>query len=118
MKTLPIILIILAVIVVAVVVSVIIYAIRRRNAEMGDGSDDLSQASAAEVPVENLLGRTENLERVLALVRQRFEMSVSDVQDMLNLSHGEAAGYLAELAARGDIVQVGKTGRGEVYRVK
>ncbi len=109
-----------------IIVSVSIGSIRKRGVGLWKGAKSVPEPSvgpsavspALAQAVEDSLVRRESLERVMALVRHRYEVSVADVEDMLGFSWAMSEEYLAELSARGLIESVGKTGRGEIFRVK
>ena len=116
MNLVPVVLIIAALLVLAAAVTIIVYVVRRRSTEMSEAGVVAGVTPSA--PEEDAFARRENLERVRVLVRHRLEVSVSDVQDMLGFDRAQAERYLATLAAEGFVVSVGRTGRGEVFRVK
>ena len=60
--------------------------------------------------------KKENLEKVMALVREKGEISNDHVEAGLEVSDATATNNLQELEWQGRIEQVGDTGRGVKYR--
>lgn len=61
---------------------------------------------------------TEMRGKVLALLRVKHQVTNDDVQHVLGVSDATATRYLDALQRSGDVVQMGDTGRGVVYRKK
>ena len=70
-----------------------------------------------EVAVERASKKEENKERVLALLRERGEVSNADVRDMLGFSRTSSVRYMDELEKEGRVAQVGVVGRSVTYKL-
>lgn len=57
-------------------------------------------------------------EKVLELLRERGELSNSDIREVLEVSERSVVRYMNELEKEGRVEQVGDTGRGVTYRLK
>ncbi|PIQ91580.1 MAG: hypothetical protein COV70_02910 [Parcubacteria group bacterium CG11_big_fil_rev_8_21_14_0_20_39_22] len=57
-------------------------------------------------------------ERILAFLREKGELSNSDIREALEISERSVVRYMNELEKEGSVEQVGDTGRGVTYRLK
>lgn len=62
--------------------------------------------------------KQENKEKIAALLRERGELSNSDIREALGVSDRSVIRYMDELEREGKVEQVGKTGRSVAYRLK
>lgn len=60
--------------------------------------------------------KEEAKEKILQLFEDKEEISNNDVENLIKVSDRTATNYLDELEKEGLIKQLGKTGRGVVYR--
>lgn len=62
--------------------------------------------------------KRENKEKIFGLLRERGEMSNSEIREALGISERSAVRYMDELEREGKVEQVGNTGRSVTYRLK
>jgi Fic family protein len=67
---------------------------------------------------EQMKEKDENLARSLSLAHERGEIANDDIERLLGVSNATAERYLNELESQGHLVQIGKTGKGVIYKVK
>ena len=75
-------------------------------------------AGICEVALGQTARKNANKERVLALLREKGELSNSDIREVLGVGRTSAVRYLDELEKEGKVEQIGEGGRGVVYRLK
>lgn len=61
--------------------------------------------------------KEQNLEKVMAIAREKGEIRNDDIQYVLGVSDATAERYLGELEAQGKLVQIGEK-KGTIYRAK
>lgn len=83
-----------------------------KNADCCKDDNSTSGLSQAEVV------KDENLEKVLGMFNSRQDITNDDVEKSLGVSDATATRYLDRLEKDGKIIQIGKEGRGVVYKLK
>jgi len=67
---------------------------------------------------EQIGKKNENKKRIISLMIEQDELSNSEVASFLGVSNRTVVKYMDELEEEKKVLQVGKTGRGVVYRLK
>lgn len=67
---------------------------------------------------EKMREKQDNLEKVLAMAREKGEIRNDDVEHGLGVSNATAERYLQELESQGQLTQIGRTGQSVLYRPK
>jgi predicted HTH transcriptional regulator len=80
----------------------------------GEAAEDAG-AARNDVQVKE---KKERVERLMAMLQEKGEVTNNDVEQLLGVSDATATRYLSELEARGYAEQIPETGRGVVYRLK
>ncbi|HXK41090.1 MAG TPA: SelB C-terminal domain-containing protein [Candidatus Paceibacterota bacterium] len=75
-------------------------------------------AGICEVALGQTAKKNANKERAVVLLREKGELSNSEIREALGVSRRSAARYLDELEAEGKVEQVGNIGRSVVYRLR
>lgn len=73
---------------------------------------------AAFINSEQIEQKRQNLEKILALTKEKTEVTNDDVQYSLHVSNATAERYLHELESEGKLIQIGQVGRAVKYQLK
>lgn len=68
--------------------------------------------------LDTTVHKNENKNKILTLLASLHEASNSDIRQVLGVSERSVVRYMDELEREGRVIQVGKTGRGTIYRLK
>ncbi|MBI2064642.1 MAG: winged helix-turn-helix transcriptional regulator [Candidatus Yanofskybacteria bacterium] len=82
------------------------------------GPGSRRKAPRDEIALGQTARKNTNREKVLALLRGKGELSNSEIREALGVVRRSVARYMTELEKERKVEQVGKTGRGVIYRVK
>ena len=94
---------------VVIVVGFVLLVSRRAREEV---------AGICEVALGQTTKKNANKEGAVVLLREKGELSNSEIREALGVSRRSVARYLDELEAEGKVEQVGNIGRSVVYRLK
>ncbi|MCP6719961.1 MAG: winged helix-turn-helix domain-containing protein [Patescibacteria group bacterium] len=75
-------------------------------------------AGICNIALDRTVRKNKNKVRILELLKERPELTNSDIREVLGISRRSVARYMEELEKEGGVEQVGKIGRGVVYRIK
>lgn len=75
-------------------------------------------AGICAVALEQTVRKGTNKEKITALLREKGEISNSDIREALGVSERSVVRYLDELEREGKVKQIGLTGRSVSYRLK
>lgn len=92
-------------------------AIRGGNDRKGNGNDREGEGKT-NPNAEAIEEKRKNLEKVLAMAKEKGEIRNDDVEHGLGVSNATAERYLQELEEQGKLVQIGATGQSVRYKLK
>ncbi|MBI2674659.1 MAG: winged helix-turn-helix transcriptional regulator [Candidatus Yanofskybacteria bacterium] len=95
---------------------VLIFSRSARQKILRPAQDKL--AGICEVVLGQSAKKEENKEKIPALLREKDELSNSDIREALGVSPKTVVNYLDELEREGKVEQVGDIGQGVRYRLK
>lgn len=75
-------------------------------------------AGICSMAMEQTVQKNANKEKILSLLREKGQLSNTDIRAALGVSERSAVRYLDELEKEGKAEQVGLTGRSVIYRLK
>ena len=104
------------IIIILIAVVVILIAVLNKKKALRQAQDKI--IGICEVALENQAKKRTNLDKILAMLTERSEVSNSDIRERFGFSERSVVRYMDELEKEGKVEQIGNTGRGVIYRLK
>ena len=108
---------ILIIILLAVAILALVIFARREAKKYGTGASEELVGICASA-IETASQKEVRKQKALAMIREKGDLSNSEIRKALGVSSRTAVRYLDELEKEGKVEQVGKIGQGVTYRLR